>query len=119
MRPKRAAAALKGLVGGRKIRQIQPAHQWNCRDMLRVKHTPSFEEAVPFQPKVRFGHGQRPSRRKGSINEVVGKAAGDAKLEAEGKADKVEGKVQNAVGGLKASFKSTASTRLGATSQRE
>ena len=38
---------------------------------------------------------------KGSIKEVVGKAAGDAKLEAEGKADKVEGKVQNAVGGLK------------------
>ena len=38
---------------------------------------------------------------KGSIKEVVGKTAGDAKLEAEGKADKVEGKVQNAVGGLK------------------
>jgi uncharacterized protein YjbJ (UPF0337 family) len=43
---------------------------------------------------------------KGSIKEVVGKevvgkAAGDAKLEAEGKADKVEDKVQNAVGGLK------------------
>jgi hypothetical protein len=27
-------------------------------------------------------------------------AAGDAKLKAEGKADKIEGKVQNAVGGL-------------------
>jgi uncharacterized protein YjbJ (UPF0337 family) len=38
---------------------------------------------------------------KGSIKEVVGKATGDAKLEAEGKADKVEGKIQNAVGGLK------------------
>ena len=38
---------------------------------------------------------------KGSIKEVVGKTAGNAKLEAEGKADKVEGKVQNAVGGLK------------------
>ena len=37
---------------------------------------------------------------KGSIKEVVGKTAGNAKLEAEGKADKVEGKVQNAVGGL-------------------
>ena len=53
---------------------------------------------------------------KGSIKEVVGKAAGDAKLEAEGKADKVEGKVQNAVGGLKDTLKSTASTRLRATS---
>ena len=56
---------------------------------------------------------------KGSIKEVVGKAAGDAKLEAEGKADKVEGKVQNAVGGLKDTLKSTASTRLRATSQRK
>ena len=54
---------------------------------------------------------------KGSIKEVVGKAAGDAKLEAEGKADKDEGKVQNAVGGLKDTLKSTASTRLRATSQ--
>jgi uncharacterized protein YjbJ (UPF0337 family) len=55
---------------------------------------------------------------KGSLKEVVGKA-GDAKLEAEGKADKVEGKVQNAVGGLKDTLKSTASTRLRATSQRK
>jgi uncharacterized protein YjbJ (UPF0337 family) len=42
---------------------------------------------------------------KGSINEIVGKATGDAKLEAEGKADKVEGNVQNAVGGLKDALK--------------
>ena len=47
---------------------------------------------------------------KGAIKEVVGKATGDAKLEAERKADKVEGKVQNA-GGLKDILKSTASTR--------
>ncbi|PTE21033.1 CsbD family protein [Cereibacter changlensis JA139] len=38
---------------------------------------------------------------KGSVKEAVGRAVGDAKLETEGKADKVEGKVQNAVGGLK------------------
>ena len=38
---------------------------------------------------------------KGTIKEVVGKATGDAKLESEGKADKVEGKIQNAVGGIK------------------
>ena len=55
---------------------------------------------------------------KGSIKGVVGKAAGDAKLEAEGKADKVEGNVQNAVG-LKDTLKSTASTMLRATSQRK
>ena len=38
---------------------------------------------------------------KGKIKEVAGKVLGDAKLESEGKADQVAGKVQNAVGGLK------------------
>jgi uncharacterized protein YjbJ (UPF0337 family) len=38
---------------------------------------------------------------KGSIKEGVGHMTGDSKTEAEGKADKAEGKVQNAVGGLK------------------
>jgi len=42
---------------------------------------------------------------KGSLKETVGKAVGDSKLEAEGKADKVEGKIQNAVGGLKDALK--------------
>jgi uncharacterized protein YjbJ (UPF0337 family) len=38
---------------------------------------------------------------KGAVKEAVGKVVGDNKLVAEGKSDKVEGKVQNAVGGLK------------------
>jgi uncharacterized protein YjbJ (UPF0337 family) len=38
---------------------------------------------------------------KGSIKEATGKVIGDGKLEAEGKADKAAGKVQNAVGGAK------------------
>ena len=38
---------------------------------------------------------------KGSVKETVGKAVGDSKLEAEGKADKAEGKIQNFVGGIK------------------
>ena len=37
----------------------------------------------------------------GALKEAAGKALGDAKLVAEGKNDKVEGKVQNAVGGVK------------------
>ena len=37
---------------------------------------------------------------KGSIKETIGKAVGDAKLVSDGKADKIEGKVQNAIGGL-------------------
>ena len=42
---------------------------------------------------------------KGAVKEVAGKITGDAKLEAEGKSDKVEGKVQNAIGGLKDALK--------------
>ena len=38
---------------------------------------------------------------KGEIKQAVGKAVGDAKLGSQGKADEMEGKVQNAVGGLK------------------
>ena len=38
---------------------------------------------------------------KGTIKEAVGKVVGDAKLKADGKLDQVEGKLQNAVGGLK------------------
>lgn len=37
----------------------------------------------------------------GSIKETIGKITGDAKSEAAGKAEKVEGKVQNSVGGAK------------------
>ena len=38
---------------------------------------------------------------KGKIKEVAGKVIGDSKLEADGKADQVAGKIQNAIGGVK------------------
>lgn len=38
---------------------------------------------------------------KGNLKEAVGKITGDAKLQAEGKAEKLKGKVQNAAGGVK------------------
>ena len=38
---------------------------------------------------------------KGRIKEAAGKALGDSKLQAEGKADKTTGAMKNAVGGLK------------------
>jgi len=41
------------------------------------------------------------NQAKGAIKEAAGKVTGDTKLETEGKADKVAGKVQNAVGGAK------------------
>ncbi len=37
----------------------------------------------------------------GKIKEAAGKVTGDEKLKAEGRADQVEGKVQNTVGGIK------------------
>jgi uncharacterized protein YjbJ (UPF0337 family) len=37
----------------------------------------------------------------GKIKEAAGNITGDEKLKAEGKADQVAGKVQNAVGGVK------------------
>jgi uncharacterized protein YjbJ (UPF0337 family) len=45
------------------------------------------------------------TQAKGSIKEAAGKLTGDAKLTAEGQADKAAGKVQNAVGGLKDSLR--------------
>jgi uncharacterized protein YjbJ (UPF0337 family) len=38
---------------------------------------------------------------KGKVKEVVGKVTGDSKLESEGKADRVAGKIQNTIGGIK------------------
>jgi len=38
---------------------------------------------------------------KGAVKDAVGKVTGDTKLQGEGKADKAEGKFQNAVGGFK------------------
>lgn len=38
---------------------------------------------------------------KGSVKEAVGRATGDERLEADGTADRVEGKVQKGVGAFK------------------
>ena len=42
---------------------------------------------------------------KGAVKQAVGKAVGDTKLETEGNADKIKGKVQNAIGGVKDTLK--------------
>lgn len=39
---------------------------------------------------------------KATVKEAVGKAVGDAKLQSDGEAKKTAGKIQNAVGGVKA-----------------
>jgi uncharacterized protein YjbJ (UPF0337 family) len=45
---------------------------------------------------------------KGAIKEGAGKLTGDQKLQAEGKADKLAGKVESAVGGAKDSVRDAA-----------
>jgi uncharacterized protein YjbJ (UPF0337 family) len=42
---------------------------------------------------------------KGKAKEVAGKVTGDTKLESEGNAQKVSGKIQNTVGGMKDTIK--------------
>jgi len=44
---------------------------------------------------------------KGGVKEIVGKATGGAKTQAEGAAEKTAGKVQNAVGGAKDAIRET------------
>jgi uncharacterized protein YjbJ (UPF0337 family) len=51
---------------------------------------------------------------KGAVKQVVGKAVGDAKLESEGKADAIEGKVQNTIGGFKDKLKVNSHTATAA-----
>lgn len=44
---------------------------------------------------------------KGAVKQALGKALRDAKLESDGRAGKIEGKIQNAIGGLKDTLKGT------------
>jgi len=45
------------------------------------------------------------NQAKGKAKEVAGKVTGDRKLESEGKGDKLKGKVQNIIGGIKDSLR--------------
>lgn len=47
-------------------------------------------------------------KAKGAAKEIAGKITGDAKLEAEGKAQKATGTVRNAIGGVKDALKGDA-----------
>jgi uncharacterized protein YjbJ (UPF0337 family) len=44
-------------------------------------------------------------KMKGDIKEKAGEVLGDEKMKDEGKADKVTGKIQNAIGGVKDAIK--------------
>lgn len=45
---------------------------------------------------------------KGAVKDAAGKLTGDTKLQAEGKADKLKGKVESAVGGAKDAIREAA-----------
>jgi len=75
------------------------------------RFTPQLE-LLPFRERVSEDTAMDKDRVvgsakqiKGTVKQVVGKAVGDAKLEAEGNADKIEGQVQNAIGGVRDTLK--------------
>jgi uncharacterized protein YjbJ (UPF0337 family) len=69
-------------------------HHWLAISGLQMEH---------IMDKDRIDGAAK--QAKGAVKEATGKALGDSKLVADGKSDKVEGKVQNAVGGLKDALK--------------
>jgi uncharacterized protein YjbJ (UPF0337 family) len=71
---------------------------WNLNAVLSVENPTAFKilETMVDKDRIRGSAEQA----KGKVKEVVGKIAGDSKLESEGKADQFKGKVKNAVGGL-------------------
>jgi uncharacterized protein YjbJ (UPF0337 family) len=58
---------------------------------------------LPKMDKDRIGGAAK--QTKGTLKQAAGKALGDSKLVADGKTDKAEGKLQNAIGGLKDALK--------------
>ena len=66
---------------------------------LEARQSPLIQWS--FATWTRIVSRARPKQAKGALKEAAGKALGDSKLVADGKSDKVEGKFQNAIGGLK------------------
>ena len=59
----------------------------------------------PFRARFLLSSHGSAKQVKGTVKQSVGRAVGDAKLESEGQANKVEGKIQNAIGGLRDKLK--------------
>ncbi len=65
-------------------------------DWLSRAHHPTLE-AIMDKDRVAGSAKQT----KGSVKEAIGKITGDSKIQAEGSSEKIAGKAQNAVGGIK------------------
>ena len=84
-----------------------------CGPCRRLAVDSTVRGAGPFRQRnekrlvswTRTGSQDRQKEVIGGIKEATGKAVGDAKLTADGKAEKVEGKVQNAIGRIKDALK--------------
>jgi uncharacterized protein YjbJ (UPF0337 family) len=66
--------------------------------MTRATNRPSKLHTTEYDIMDKDRIAGSAKQAKGSVKEAAGKMTGDAKLEAEGKAEKVAGKIQNAVG---------------------
>jgi uncharacterized protein YjbJ (UPF0337 family) len=84
-------------------RAQMPAEQRAKMELVRARgvvverRSPKSEARIMDKDRIQGSVEQA----KGKTKEVAGKVTGDAKLEAEGSAQKNAGKVQNAVGGIK------------------
>jgi uncharacterized protein YjbJ (UPF0337 family) len=67
-----------------------------ARSLLRVAMKTHGEHSIMDKSRI-IGSAKE---LKGATKEAIGKATGDAKLQAEGKTDQAEGKLQNAIGGV-------------------
>jgi uncharacterized protein YjbJ (UPF0337 family) len=67
-------------------------------DLSRIKAEEAEEASMPIDKDRVEGSAKN---IKGKVKEGFGKLTGDAKTEADGKADQAKGKAQNAVGGIK------------------
>jgi uncharacterized protein YjbJ (UPF0337 family) len=93
---------------------LRPVHEATLSNLQsglkRVEFTPlrfNFESLALLPDHIRRKRMNKDriegsaKQAKGAVKDAAGKLTGDAKLQAEGKADKAAGKVQNAFGGLK------------------
>jgi uncharacterized protein YjbJ (UPF0337 family) len=74
-----------------------PQRQPDASAVLSPRSPRERQEKVPMDKNRIIGAAKEAM---GAVKQAIGKATGDTKLQADGNADRVEGKVQNAVGGL-------------------
>jgi uncharacterized protein YjbJ (UPF0337 family) len=98
--PKAGVAFSVRVQTARNVRRLAP---FTIGLVILSQQRPHHSKERHNMDKDRIGGVAK--QAKGAVKEATGKALGDSKLVADGKSDKVEGKVQNAIGGLKDALK--------------